>query len=167
MLRPSCKSPIPDDSRFCSKCGAELMVESGAKLTAEKGSVGRLDTEEKVSGKQPKSVGPKPTIAPGEVPLKTTTPADKDRYEHLELLGQGGMGEVYKAKDKKLERIIALKRLLKDSEAREKGLARFLKEAQTIANLNHQNIVNIHDIDKDEEGHFIAMEYVDVRGQLI
>ena len=153
MLCPSCKSPLPDDSRFCPRCGAEL--------TVEKDSLSPLGTRSKVSGKQPESVGQKPTIAPGDVSLETTTAAKKDRYKTLELLGQGGMGRVYKAKDKKLERIVALKRLLKDSEAREKGLARFLKEAQTIANLNHQNIVNIHDIDKDEEGHFIAMEYVE------
>lgn len=149
MLCPSCKSQILDDSRFCPRCGGEL--------SAEKDSLSPLNTIDK----QPESVELKPTVAPGEVPLKTTTPAEKDRYETIELLGQGGMGKVYKARDKKLKRTVALKRLLKDSGAREKGLARFLKEAQAIANLNHQNIVNIHDLGEDQEGHFIVMEYVE------
>lgn len=81
-------------------------------------------------------------------------------YEILERLGGGGMGVVYKARDLKLDRIVALKFLAKDSEASEKEKERFLHEARAASALNHQNVCMIHEIDETPDGQlFIAMEY--------
>src|SRR6266404_9771299 len=81
-------------------------------------------------------------------------------YEILALLGVGGMGEVYKARDTRLHRVIALKTLPAEKVADAEGKRRFLVEAQAASRLNHPNIVTIHDISEENGGCFIAMEYV-------
>jgi len=82
-----------------------------------------------------------------------------DRYEILAELGRGGMGVVYKAKDKMLGRVVALKRVLaKDNRA---IIDRFKGEAKSIAALNHQNIIQIFDIGDDEDGIYITTEFVE------
>jgi serine/threonine protein kinase/Tfp pilus assembly protein PilF len=81
-------------------------------------------------------------------------------YEILALLGAGGMGEVYKARDTRLRRVIALKILPGTNVADADRRRRFLVEAQTASQLNHPNIVTIHDISEENGVLFIAMEYV-------
>jgi serine/threonine-protein kinase len=81
-------------------------------------------------------------------------------YEILALLGAGGMGEVYKARDTKLNRVVALKTLPAEKVAGADRKRRFLVEAQAASRLNHPNIVTIHDISEENGVCFIAMEYV-------
>ena len=83
-----------------------------------------------------------------------------DRYEMMQQIGRGGMGVVFLAQDKKLNRYVACKRLLLQNVNRQSIQRRFLKEAQTIASLGHIHIVNIYDIGRDEYGYYITMEYV-------
>jgi Tol biopolymer transport system component/serine/threonine protein kinase len=82
------------------------------------------------------------------------------QYEILEKVGAGGMGEVYKARDMRLNRIAALKILPAHEVADADRRARFVKEAQAASALNHPNIVTIYGIDRDAEDDFIAMEFV-------
>jgi eukaryotic-like serine/threonine-protein kinase len=82
-------------------------------------------------------------------------------YEITALIGRGGMGEVYAASDSRLRRSVALKVLppaLADDPSR---LARFEREAQAIAALNHPNIVTIYSVEQVGETHFLTMELVD------
>jgi serine/threonine protein kinase len=81
-------------------------------------------------------------------------------YEILAFLGAGGMGEVYKARDTRLDRIIALKTLPPERVADADRMRRFLVEAQAASRLNHPNIVTIYDISEQNGVCFIAMEYV-------
>lgn len=81
-------------------------------------------------------------------------------YEILALLGAGGMGEVYKARDTRLQRVIALKTLPAEKVADAERKRRFLVEAQAASRLNHPNIVTIHDISEENGVCFIAMEFV-------
>jgi serine/threonine-protein kinase len=89
-----------------------------------------------------------------------------DRYEIVELLGQGGMGEVYRAYDARLERHVALKIVRDDGTQGTGGRARLLREARAVAALSHPNVLTVHDAGEvTEPAHlrgttFIAMELV-------
>ena len=84
-----------------------------------------------------------------------------NRYEILEEIGSGGMATVYKAKDKILNRFVALK-VLKDEFANDvEFIKRFQVEAQSAASLSHPNIVSIYDVGFEDNLHYIVMELVD------
>ena len=82
-------------------------------------------------------------------------------YEILGALGAGGMGEVYRARDSRLGRDVAIKVLPEEVATRAGRLARFEREARTVAALNHPNIVVLHSIEEDAGVRFITMEFVD------
>ena len=82
-------------------------------------------------------------------------------HEIVSLLGVGGMGEVYKARDTRLERIVAIKVLPADLANRPELCERFEREARTIANLNHPHICVLHDIGKQDGIDFLVMEYLE------
>ena len=84
----------------------------------------------------------------------------KERYEILEVLGEGGMAFVYKARDTQLERFVAIKTLKPNYVNQETFVDRFKREAKTAANLNHPNIVQIFDWGIEEEPYFV-MEYIE------
>jgi predicted ATPase len=82
-------------------------------------------------------------------------------YEIVTLLGVGGMGEVYRAKDARLGRIVAIKILPAEFSADSDRLHRFEREARSASGLNHPNIVTIYDLGKDGSTHYIAMEMIE------
>ena len=136
MECPNCHSENKDDSKFCGNCATPLNVEGSEGISLTK----TLAT-------------PLPVIS------KDTLIAGK--YRIIEEIGQGGMGIVYKAEDVRLQRTVALKFLpphLADSaELKE----RFLIEARAAAGLSHPNICVIHEVGKEQDRSFIAMEYVE------
>lgn len=81
--------------------------------------------------------------------------------EILGLLGQGGMGTVFKARQTSLDRIVAIKVIRSDTEHRETFEVRFSREARALASLNHPNIVTVHDFGKTDNYFFLMMEFVD------
>jgi serine/threonine-protein kinase len=83
------------------------------------------------------------------------------RYEIRSKLGEGGMGEVYLARDVQLGRDIPLKILTADVARDPQRLHRFLQEARAAAALSHPNIAHIYEIGEADVAHFIAMEYVE------
>ena len=92
------------------------------------------------------------------------TPASRlGTYEIVAPLGAGGMGEVYRAKDLRLGREIALKVLPVEMANDTEGLARFEREARTVAGLNHPNIVMLHSIEEVGGTRFLTMELVEGR----
>lgn len=84
-------------------------------------------------------------------------------YDILSRLGAGGMGTVFKARHRRMKRIVALK-VLSPQLCKDEGfVARFQREVETIARLGHPNIVMAYDADESESGHFLVMEFVDGR----
>jgi len=81
-------------------------------------------------------------------------------YEIVSLLGEGGMGAVYKARDPRLDRFVAIKVLTADSAGSEERQQRFAQEARAASALNHPNIVTVHDTGTEGDTTYIAMELV-------
>lgn len=84
-----------------------------------------------------------------------------DRYEILEKVGCGGMSDVYKAKDHKLNRLVAIKVLKQEFSENASFVSKFRVEAQAAAGLMHPNIVNVYDVGEEKGVYFIVMELVD------
>src|SRR5262249_23124938 len=81
-------------------------------------------------------------------------------YQILSLLGSGGMGVVYQARDTRLKRSVAIKVLPPDRVSDPERRKRFIQEARAASALNHLNIITIHDIGSENGTDFIVMEYV-------
>src|SRR5262249_13661225 len=84
-------------------------------------------------------------------------------YQVLDRLGAGGMGTVYKARHRRMKRVVAIKVLLRSAAQSEHFVQRFQREVEAIARLSHPNIVMAHDADEAEAGPFLVMEFVDGR----
>ena len=82
-------------------------------------------------------------------------------FQILSRLGAGGMGEVYLARDTRLDRTLALKILPAHVAADEDRMQRFMREAKTASALNHPNVAAIYDVGEVDGIRFIAMEYVE------
>ncbi len=84
-----------------------------------------------------------------------------DRYEILEKIGSGGMSDVYKAIDHKLNRLVAIKVLKQEYSTDKNFVSKFWTEAQSAARLIHPNIVNVYDVGNDQGVYYIVMELVE------
>ena len=134
---PKCGGPIPAEAPqgLCPKC---LYLQASAPTEAGKG-------------------GPPKSAPPARQDLAAAFP----QLEILELIGEGGMGFVFKARQPKLDRLVALK-ILPQSLAADPAFAeRFAREGRLLAQLNHPNIVTIHDFGQANGFFYLLMEFVD------
>jgi len=131
---PKCNTENPDDSKFCKECAAPLKPSKEVSVT-------------------------KTLQTPAEGFKKDTVIAKK--YRIITKVGEGGMGVVYKAKDTRLDRIVALKflpaELTQDGQAKK----RFVQEAKAAAALDHPNICTVYEVDEADGQTFIAMSYIE------
>ncbi len=131
---PKCQSNNPDTQKFCGECAT-------------------------------------PLPSPKEIPVTKTleTPTEKlttgstfaGRYQIIEELGKGGMGEVYKVLDKEVKAKIALKLIKPEIAADKKTIERFRNELKTARDISHRNICRMYDLNKEEGSYYITMEYVE------
>ncbi|MCW5553112.1 MAG: protein kinase [Verrucomicrobiae bacterium] len=145
----------PPTSAVCPRCGATLPPDSPQGLCPRCVLGVGLTMETEATG----DCGPHGTkiVPPPEAEVAR-------RFPHLEILGclgQGGMGVVYKARQPKLNRFVALKILAPEKGADPKFAERFLREAQALARLSHPNIVTVHDFGEADGMFFLLMEFVD------
>ena len=97
---------------------------------------------------------------PSDLPLGESTGDFGGRYEIQSKIGGGGMGAVYRATDRELNRVVAIKRIRPELLAHPEARVRFEQEARAIATLNHPNIVQIYDRGVDSHGPFLIMEFI-------
>lgn len=133
---PKCHSENADTARFCSNCATSLGETRTAGPT--------LTKTLKTSGND---------LAPGTVIGR--------EYEVIEKLGQGGMGEVYRALDRHLGRQVAIKALTEEFSSDPERLARFGREAKLLAALNHPNIAAVHELEESGGRRFLILEMVE------
>src|SRR5437773_11305559 len=139
---PQCGAPLPADAPegMCPKCVLELGI-----------------------GSQPQAGAAETTPYPGG----GTAPSPAEIANHfpeldvIELLGQGGMGMVYKARQRGLDRLVALKILPPQVQGDANFADRFRREARALAKMSHPNIVAVHHFDVRNGLYYFLMEYVD------
>lgn len=136
----------------CTRCGAELSADAAGGLCPRCLMALNFDSRTMPDGGAPSSV---PPLSPEEL-------ADRfPQYEILECLGRGGMGVVYKARQKTLDRMVAIKLLAGEWQGDPGFATRFEREAKTLAQMSHPNIVTVHDFGEAGGLFHIVMEYID------
>jgi hypothetical protein len=131
---PQCDFKNPDDTFYCGKCGASLQPIRDISVT-------------------------KTLQTPARGFKKAAVIANK--YKIIGKLGEGGMGIVYKVKDTKLDRTVALKFLSQELTRDRNAKKRFIQEAKAAAALNHPQICTIYEVDEADGQTFISMEYIE------
>src|SRR4051812_29533513 len=140
-------------SAHCPRCGASLEHGSVDGLCAK--CLGALNFSVDTALPGEAAAPPSPPPTPAEIA------AHFPQLEVIDFLGRGGMGVVYKARQKALGRLVALKLLAPERVADPKFAERFTHEAKALAALNHPNIVTIHDFGQAGGFYYLLMEFVD------
>jgi len=157
-----------DICRDCPELLDELRARIAAQTQEEKATnvANPASVESAVTpnaGRPPGQPGQTPMVLEMASPpaVSQRAPTNIPGYEILAELGRGGMGVVYKARDQKLNRMVALKMILSGGHASESDLARFMTEAQAVAALHHPNIVQIYEVGQHNGLRFFTMEFVE------
>src|SRR5579884_2517371 len=142
----------------CPRCHTDLPPEAPEGLCPSCLFQEAIDTPAPEPDHSPQSRSPAPAFVP---PQPAVLAVLFPQLEIIELIGQGGMGAVYKARQTKLDRLVALK-ILPPEVARDPAFAeRFTREAQSLARLNHPQIVTVFDFGEVQGLYYFTMEYVD------
>ncbi len=158
MNCPACGEQLSGTARFCPSCGAKLHVDSTP--TVSLANVGTpAGTPSRQKGSADKVSSPFSDALHEARFIPGTTLAD--RYRIVALAGRGGMGEVYRADDLKLEQSVALKFLPETLVQNGAALARFHREVRVARQVSHPNVCRVFDIGEANGLPFITMEYVD------
>jgi len=150
------------DERSCPVCGTELTGEIAQGLCPKCLLKQALENEQDSisdSKTAESSVTGSRFVPPEPAELADCFP----KYEIIGLLGSGGMGAVYRARDREMDRLVALKILPPELDQNPGFADRFDREARALAKLNKPNVVHIYDSGRSEDYRFIVMEYVDGR----
>src|SRR5579862_8412579 len=172
MQCPFCQVENPPTVGACTNCSTPLpqnKPEPSATISGGTISGGTLSGGTVAGGTIPRAtyawsmaVDPPPEAltSQGEELIGTML---ADRYEILQLLGQGGMGAVYKARDTELERLVALKLIRPELASNPEILRRFKQELILAREVTHRNVIRIFDLGQAQGVKFITMEFVEGR----
>jgi len=135
MKCPKCHLENPSDTNFCGKCGTPLP--SSEEISVSQTKTFETTTDELTRGS-----------------------SFAERYEVIEELGKGGMGNVYRVFDKKIKEEVALKLLKPEIASDKKTIERFSNELKFARKIRHKNVCQMYELMEEEGIHFITMEYV-------
>ncbi len=165
-LCPRCRRKLPpgraaDQTALCPDCGQHLSPDDacgneGGPSTGKTVSAPASAEPRTWSDGQPTEVGSAPSTGQPSGVESPRVPG----YEILKVLGRGGMGVVYLARQHGLNRLVALKMILTGAHAGEERLARFRAEGIAAARLHHPNIVQVHDVGEADGHPYFSLEYV-------
>jgi predicted Ser/Thr protein kinase len=151
--------PVPVANGNCPECGTRLDPDSPEGLCPQCLLKGALDDSPGLPDER--KVRTTPHGGPFAAPTPDELAPHFPHLEILELIGQGGMGAVYKARHIKLDRFVALKVLPPEWDSDPAFAERFAREARTLARLNHPHVVAVHDFGEAGGLFYLVMEYVD------
>ncbi|MDE3109570.1 MAG: serine/threonine protein kinase, partial [Acidobacteriota bacterium] len=179
---PHCKTRNPIGATNCSSCNALL---ASATVTAVAELTPPTDAAVTITGdidQRTITGNPEETLAPASMAIPTawSVPATTrggsgpqsppsiqagsllgNRYEIIEVLGEGGMGAVFKARDRELDRLVALKVIRPELAGRAEILQRFKQELILARKVTHRNVIRIFDLGDAEGVKFITMEFIE------
>ncbi len=154
------------EEKKCQQCGSNLPANAPGgvcpRCVMRLGLPTGVDPEHKAASDDQDAVPTSATPPGGFVPPEPAELAKKlPELEIIELLGQGGMGAVYKARQKQLDRIVALKILPTETSKDPAFAERFAREARSLARLNHPHIVALYEFGRSQDLYYFIMEFVD------
>ena len=149
MICPKCRTANADTASVCLKCGSRIGAEGGRATGSDTLVFQLAKTVVNVAFDDVANE----TLAEGVVLAQ--------RYEILRLIGQGGMGAVYKAHDRELQRDVALKTIRAELASQRQILERFKREVSVTSRITHRNIVRVYDLGTEGRLRFLTMEFVE------
>ena len=150
----SCGAEVASEGRFCAHCGASLAASAVVTAAPE----GDRSVRPQADGDRSVRLQADPPASDGRFPVGIIL---GERYRILGLLGRGGMGEVYRAHDLKLEQQVALKFLPESAAFNPSLMERFRSEVRIARQISHRNVCRVYDLGEVNGAAFISMEYVD------
>lgn len=157
MKCPNCQSDVAADARFCGECGQALkqlgksLVEEAKAEQAPLPDLAGLRTIDDMETKSPRAPEQR-LMQPGEV--------FAGRYEVQAVVGEGGMGVVYRAHDKLTEKDVALKLIRADRLAGKDAVKRLIREGVTSRDIRHKNVVAVYDVGEADGQPYMSMEFL-------
>jgi eukaryotic-like serine/threonine-protein kinase len=176
MECPVCHATNADESQRCTVCGSDFGISHGGETLTLGGSDSGSTTAGTLTPPAPRTAPGMPTgvrapispslgrSSPGSSRSRSSLDLGSDfgpRYHIETLLGKGGMGEVYKAYDKELDRTVAIKLVLSGLADEPETMQRFKQELLMASKVSHKNILRIHDLGDVDGIKFISMAYVE------
>src|SRR5215472_1219430 len=155
MECPVCATQNPETASQCGKCHTPLPDSDSLDTLNDKGTLEDWTVVPKSASSARPSAVVSGELAPGTLLA--------GRYEVLQLLGRGGMGAVYKARDKELDRFVALKLIRPEFARNPEVLRRFKQELILARQVTHKNVIRIFDLGQSDGVKFITMEFVEGR----
>jgi serine/threonine protein kinase len=158
MKCPNCQSELSADARFCGECGQalrqvgkSLVEESKAETSSSGPDLSGLRTLDDMETKPPRGTTSR-VMQPGDVFAK--------RFKISQVIGEGGMGVVYRAHDDVTEKDVALKLIRADRLAGKDAVKRLIREGVTSRDIRHKNVLAVYDVGIEGDQPFMSMEYL-------
>ena len=167
MRCPYCDTQIPEGKQTCTKCGVRQdlgetqTIIIGSQTTSGKEETNNTETD---SSSETHTVAVSESSTTGnQVRVESLSLGSSlgSRYRIERLLGQGGMGSVYLAYDKELDRQVALKMIRPELASNENVLARFKREIQLSSKVTHPNVLRVYDLGEEDGIRFLTMQFVE------